>query len=59
MCRVCNWNREFWTRADPRFLELHHLKPHVEKGENIAENLIVVCSRCHDDIHAGRINVTN
>jgi hypothetical protein len=54
-CRVCGWNRELWTRADPRFLELHHLKPHVEKGENIAENLIVVCSRCHDDIHAKRI----
>lgn len=53
-CRVCRWSRELWTRADPRILELHHLKPHAERGENTLDNLIVVCSRCHDDIHAGR-----
>ncbi|NCX93500.1 MAG: HNH endonuclease [Gammaproteobacteria bacterium] len=43
-----------WSKDDPRILELHHLKAHVEGGENIAKNLIVLCNRCHDDIHAGR-----
>jgi predicted HNH restriction endonuclease len=26
----------------------------VAGGPNIPENLIVLCSKCHDDIHAGR-----
>jgi 5-methylcytosine-specific restriction endonuclease McrA len=46
-----------WKREDARILELHHLKPHVEKGENIAANLLVLCSKCHDAAHAGRLIV--
>jgi hypothetical protein len=53
-CRLDGWNREKWSRADPRILELHHIEEHVAGGPNIPENLIVLCSKCHDDIHAGR-----
>lgn len=53
-CELCGWNRERWTREDPRILELHHLSEHAEGGKNVAENLIVLCSKCHDDVHAGR-----
>lgn len=56
-CRVCKWNREMWTKVDARFLELHHVKPHADKGENTAENLIVICDHCHDDVHAKRISL--
>ena len=53
-CELCGWNREMWTRSDPRILELHHIAEHADGGPNIPENLLVLCSRCHDDIHAGR-----
>lgn len=53
-CQLCGWNREKWTRDDPRILELHHVEEHVEGGPNIPENLVVLCGRCHDEVHAGR-----
>lgn len=56
-CRICSWNRELWTRQDPRFLELHHVKEHVKGGKNEEDNLIVACNVCHDEIHAGRVDL--
>lgn len=50
-CTKCNWSHEEWNRSDPRHLELHHVKPHAEGGDNTEENLITVCTVCHDDIH--------
>ncbi len=50
-CRECGWTHDDWNRSDPRHLELHHKKPHAEGGENTEENLITVCTVCHDDIH--------
>ncbi|MFC1635976.1 HNH endonuclease [Planctomycetota bacterium] len=54
MCRLDGWNREKWRREDPRILELHHIEEHVTGGPNTPENLVVLCSKCHDDVHAGR-----
>src|SRR6185437_10850801 len=54
-CRLCHWNRALWTKEDARFLELHHRQHHADRGENIEENLLVLCNRCHDDVHAGRL----
>ena len=56
-CRVCAWNREKWTKADPRILELHHLTHHADGGDNVPKNLIVICSRCHDKVHAGTLDL--
>lgn len=53
-CLLCGWTRERWSRQDPRILELHHLQQHAEGGHNSPENLVVICSRCHDEVHAGR-----
>jgi len=53
-CQSCGWNREHWTKQDPRILEVHHIENHVDGGPNILGNLVVLCSRCHDDVHAGR-----
>lgn len=50
-CTKCNWSYKEWNRSDPRHLELHHVKPHAEGGENSRENLITLCTVCHDDIH--------
>lgn len=51
-CRDCKWHIEEYNRADPRILELHHVKHHVEGGENTEENLRTLCNICHDEIHA-------
>ncbi len=54
-CQECGWTHDDWNRSDPRHLELHHMKPHAKGGENTEENLITVCTICHDDIHKGEI----
>jgi 5-methylcytosine-specific restriction endonuclease McrA len=48
------WSQAVWTQDDPRFLELHHLEAHAAGGENIEQNLAVVCNKCHDAVHVGR-----
>jgi len=53
-CRLCGWNHERWTRQDPRILELHHIQQHAGRGKNELPNLVVLCSSCHDAVHAGR-----
>ncbi len=51
-CRRCGWTHSLWNRSDPRHLELHHIKAHVSGGENIEENLITLCTVCHDVWHS-------
>lgn len=50
-CQKCGWTHEEWNRSDPRHLELHHVKPHAKGGENTEENLVTLCTVCHDDTH--------
>ena len=50
-CQKCGWSHNEWNRSDPRHLELHHVKPHAKGGKNIEENLITICTICHDEIH--------
>jgi hypothetical protein len=50
-CVECDWSHDDWNPSDPRHLELHHKKEHAKGGENTEENLITVCTICHDDIH--------
>lgn len=51
-CQKCSWNHDVWNRSDPRHLELHHIHPHVQGGENTEENLISLCIVCHDEWHS-------
>jgi hypothetical protein len=50
-CAKCSWSHKEWNASDPRFLELHHKKYHYKGGENKEENLITLCTVCHDDLH--------
>jgi 5-methylcytosine-specific restriction endonuclease McrA len=50
-CRNCGWTHTQWNPSDPRHLELHHIRPHAEGGENLEANLSTLCTVCHDDIH--------
>jgi SH3-like domain-containing protein len=50
-CTACSWNHDMWNPSDPRHLELHHKEHHARGGDNTEENLITLCTVCHDDIH--------
>ncbi len=50
-CVQCAWDKTLWNKSDPRHLELHHVKEHVKGGENTEENLITLCTICHDEVH--------
>jgi hypothetical protein len=38
-------------------LEVHHIHPRAENGSNDVRNLIVVCAKCHDATHAGKLHI--
>lgn len=50
-CHKCGWTHDEWNPSDPRHLELHHNRPHVKGGPNIENNLVTLCTVCHDSIH--------
>jgi hypothetical protein len=50
-CQKCDWSHEEWNPSDPRHLEIHHIKHHAKGGKNVKENLITLCTICHDAIH--------
>ncbi len=51
-CQKCGWNHDLWNPSDPRFLEIHHIKPHAEGGDSSIDNLEACCNVCHDQIHS-------
>lgn len=64
-CELCGKIDEFKGSA----LETHHInkqsdcvdgfvkeKPHIKKNSKI--NLMAICNKCHDNIHAGKIDVS-
>lgn len=56
-CQLCYWRGSDWTPEDPRLIELHHRFEHEFGGENTTDNLMLLCNRCHDDVHAGRKSI--
>jgi 5-methylcytosine-specific restriction endonuclease McrA len=50
-CSKCEWSHTEWNSSDPRFLELHHKKHHVKGGDNTEDNLLTLCTKCHDAHH--------
>lgn len=50
-CNNCQWHHALWNPSDPRHLELHHVKQHIHGGKNTPENLIALCTACHDEVH--------
>ena len=50
-CCKCEWSHSIWNPSDPRFLEIHHIRPHSKGGESDSDNLITYCNICHDIIH--------
>lgn len=47
-CRACGY---------PGDLEAHHIVPVSEGGDNTQDNLITLCSKCHDEQHSRHMNI--
>jgi hypothetical protein len=50
-CHECHWSHDEWNSSDPRHLELHHVRHHAKGGDNAKENLMTLCTVCHDKLH--------
>lgn len=54
-CRkaACGWPKDGRLPGDKRqYLEVHHAHWHVEKGPNVADNLITLCNVHHREVHS-------
>jgi len=51
-CMVCGYYRP------PVSNHVHHIVPLSEGGKNTIRNGIVLCSRCHDEVHAGILDLS-
>lgn len=49
-CQLCG------TSGENR-LQLHHIIFRSQGGKHDEENLVVLCFRCHEDVHAGRQDI--
>lgn len=51
----CRWEGCGWPvgfpESDSRFLELHHVVKHADKGTNDQDNLVTLCNLHHDEVH--------
>ena len=52
-CTTCGWTHRIWNPSDPRHLEIHHIRSHVKGGESTEQNLVTLCTVCHDQVHRG------
>jgi hypothetical protein len=37
--------------------EVHHVRPWIDGGETDIDNAILLCSRCHHEVHRGRLRI--
>jgi DNA mismatch repair protein MutS len=59
-----SWNTQIQRREcevcgsrSVRDLEVHHIVPRSEGGNNTLRNLVVLCETCHDKHHAGELEI--
>lgn len=62
-CHICN---QSYTKSDNKVLETHHIKFQCSADENgyidgvhknIKSNLVVLCMKCHQAVHKGKIAI--
>jgi predicted HNH restriction endonuclease len=53
-CGGCKERAPFNRRADGTpYLEVHHIEPLAEGGEDVIENTVALCPNCHRKVHYG------
>ncbi|MBK1708080.1 hypothetical protein CKO17_03145 [Marichromatium gracile] len=54
VCEHCGKPAPFVSRETGQpFLEVHHLTPLAEKGEDVLDNVKALCPNCHRQLHHG------
>lgn len=52
-CECCEKDAPFVDRHGYPFLEVHHIEPMTEGGDDVVENAAAVCPNCHRECHHG------
>ena len=56
VCQLCNRPAPFRDRNGEPFLEIHHIIPLEEGGQDTIENVVALCPNCHRKMH--ELNLT-
>lgn len=57
-CEMPNCNSELFSRDDDRpYLEVHHVEPLGEGGDDTIENVAALCPSCHRELHYGKLRL--
>jgi 5-methylcytosine-specific restriction protein A len=51
ICQLCNLPAPFKNRNGDPYLEIHHIVPLAEGGQDIIENVAALCPNCHRKMH--------
>ena len=51
ICQLCEEQAPFFDKNNSPFLEVHHIVPLSEGGEDSTENVVALCPNCHRKIH--------
>lgn len=51
ICQLCNLPAPFKNHNGDPFLEIHHIVPLAEGGQDIIENVAALCPNCHRKMH--------
>jgi 5-methylcytosine-specific restriction enzyme A len=53
-CEACGYQAPFLRASDGTpYLEVHHIIPLAEQGEDTVENAVALCPNCHREVHFG------
>jgi 5-methylcytosine-specific restriction enzyme A len=52
VCQLCNGPAPFVKKDGTPFLEVHHIQPLAEDGEDSLTNCVALCPNCHRKVHA-------
>lgn len=53
VCQICGYNKNSIIN------DCHHITPISKGGKNTIRNGIVLCARCHTEVHAGILKISD
>ena len=60
ICEKCGNKAPFFRRSDGSpYLEIHHVIPLSEDGDDTASNVAALCPNCHREVHYGKDTTIN
>jgi len=54
ICQKCKKSAPFITKNGEPYLEVHHIKPLADGGEDSINNTLALCPNCHRELHFGK-----